>query len=482
MSWSHGGGGPTEVVFVHGNPGSIDDFVRVQELLPADRFRWVAFDRPGHGQSPRFDDSSVEAQLELLGRVIRSRGMSNPVLVGHSWGGGLALLYAREHPDQVAGIVLVGSEAAPDAKLQDWVPAAYTVPGVGWFISELLPLPLINPAVAAFDLCGAFAPASDVGYAGYSASRAAWRFARTSQIRAMVRDERAMFEALKAMWDEGLGPLPPAVVLYGGEDETVVPARHSQVLVPALGDRVREIVHAGEGHMQVVTQPLAVAESIRMVADRAQLGHWPDSDRYSTREVPAPRSESNPLTRYFGNRLDDTLDMFPSSVAVGPGLFVGARATAFAGIGLGGTSEADRYGMNALANPAGGARKPGASPLGGWEESSMGLGLLWGRAGESSYTWVGNAFVLVPIAYRARWASARDASSLTWSMVDFELVGLADKHALRPELTDVPYSPWDVEAELHLIGVGLRLGLAPIEVLDWIGGWFFLDLQGDDGD
>ena len=64
--------------------------------------------------------------------------------------------------------------------------------------------------------------------------------------------------------------------------------------------------------------------------------------------------------------------------------------------------------------------------------------------------------------------------------MDYSLEALMNKDTLRPELTKIKYSPFDVELEVHLLAVGIRVGLAPIEVIDWLGGWFFLDLMGDD--
>src|SRR5215471_9227076 len=62
---SRGTGQP--VVFVHGNPGSSEDW---EELirLSAGEHRAVAFDRPGHGQSERggTEDPDVEAQAYLI--------------------------------------------------------------------------------------------------------------------------------------------------------------------------------------------------------------------------------------------------------------------------------------------------------------------------------------------------------------------------------------------------------------------------------
>ena len=70
----------------------------------------LLYDRLGHGRSdpdPRQRTAHflhVEA-LEVLPRVLETCGISQPVLVGHSDGGSIALIYAATYPDQVSAVV-----------------------------------------------------------------------------------------------------------------------------------------------------------------------------------------------------------------------------------------------------------------------------------------------------------------------------------------------------------------------------------------
>lgn len=104
-----GGGGKT-VVMLHGGPAS-DMESSLRDLAPLARGRELLFyDQRGGGRSgPVLDLSSVTAgqhvlDLEQLREHFRLERLT---LFGHSWGAGLAMLYAMEHPDRVRRVVLV---------------------------------------------------------------------------------------------------------------------------------------------------------------------------------------------------------------------------------------------------------------------------------------------------------------------------------------------------------------------------------------
>jgi pimeloyl-ACP methyl ester carboxylesterase len=70
-----------------------------------------AYSRPGYGRSEGADTPRTgRVVVEELRAVLRAEGLSPPyVLVGHSLGGLYMQLFARIHPDEVAGLVLVDS-------------------------------------------------------------------------------------------------------------------------------------------------------------------------------------------------------------------------------------------------------------------------------------------------------------------------------------------------------------------------------------
>lgn len=60
--------------------------------------RTVAFDLPGHGESPRRDSYRLDELADVLHEAITAAGLREPVIVGHSLAGVLATVYAARYP------------------------------------------------------------------------------------------------------------------------------------------------------------------------------------------------------------------------------------------------------------------------------------------------------------------------------------------------------------------------------------------------
>ena len=96
------------VVLVHSLAGNSAHWAAQLERLRRNR-RAVGLDLRGHGrsESPRNGDYTIAGMAGDVAAVADSLGLDRFVLVGHSMGGGVALVYAGAHPDRVAGLVLV---------------------------------------------------------------------------------------------------------------------------------------------------------------------------------------------------------------------------------------------------------------------------------------------------------------------------------------------------------------------------------------
>ena len=100
--------GGLPLVLLHGGPGSTHLGLGVLEPL-ADERRLVFYDQLGCGNSSQPSDPSlwtVELYVEELANLREALGLERIHLLGHSWGGMLALEYALTQPDGLESLVL----------------------------------------------------------------------------------------------------------------------------------------------------------------------------------------------------------------------------------------------------------------------------------------------------------------------------------------------------------------------------------------
>lgn len=105
--WESGSGAP--VVFVHGNFASKRWF-RAQLEAPVEGYRFLALDLPNFGESaPLGRDASLAHYAEAVEGFLATLGIERTALVGHSLGGAVAQRFSVDHPDMVAGMLLIAS-------------------------------------------------------------------------------------------------------------------------------------------------------------------------------------------------------------------------------------------------------------------------------------------------------------------------------------------------------------------------------------
>jgi len=105
---------PEAVVFVHGNPGSSEDF---DELVPhiGDFARVLAPDMPGFGKSERAAGFTytVDGFARHLDAILAHFGVARAHLVLHDFGGPWGLAWAAAHADRVRSLVLINVGVLP---------------------------------------------------------------------------------------------------------------------------------------------------------------------------------------------------------------------------------------------------------------------------------------------------------------------------------------------------------------------------------
>lgn len=97
-----GEAGAPRVVCLHGVTSHGRHFARLAEAVPG--FHFLAPDLLGHGSSPYEPPWSIDAHLDAIEAIV---GAKPVVLLGHSFGGRLALELAARHPELATRLVLL---------------------------------------------------------------------------------------------------------------------------------------------------------------------------------------------------------------------------------------------------------------------------------------------------------------------------------------------------------------------------------------
>lgn len=209
------------------------------------RYRVMAVDLPGYGESPRMKGrTTIPGYADLLAKLIKEVTDKPVVLVGHSMGGMTSLTLTLRHPELVERLVLVCPTIS--GKLSMFInmfvsPITFLERFVvmNWFISAFEPYfveitdRLMRPA--------SFADRTEITEKEYAHLRADAR--RPGQGRVRAECYRAMIE------NDLRGKLSqidkPALVIWGMEDNTV-PLRDASVVATEWPDAdLRIIPNAG---------------------------------------------------------------------------------------------------------------------------------------------------------------------------------------------------------------------------------------------
>lgn len=249
------------VVFLHGNGILADDWDLSILDNAAQRWRCIAFDRPGHGYSeqPSGQYGAAE-QAAILRAGARALGLERPIILGHSLGGIVALAWALNYPDEVGGVVFLSGYAYPTPRV-DFIPfMGPAIPVAGQVMSRTILQPvdrlLLGPLMRRV-----FEPNPVPPYYSQIPSDI---LLRPTQLEAAAAQIAALIPSAMELSPRYPEIRCPVAIVAGQEDRIVNPQDHAVRLHHDVkGSTLHRL--AGTGHMPHHVRPEAVLAAIDRV-------------------------------------------------------------------------------------------------------------------------------------------------------------------------------------------------------------------------
>ncbi|HYC85207.1 MAG TPA: alpha/beta fold hydrolase [Chryseosolibacter sp.] len=100
------------IVILHGIFGSSDNWLTQSRLL-SENHRVLSLDLRNHGQSTHVDEFDYPAMVKDLEQFITEHQLKDPIMIGHSMGGKVAMNFAVAHPDLLQRLIVVDIAPKP---------------------------------------------------------------------------------------------------------------------------------------------------------------------------------------------------------------------------------------------------------------------------------------------------------------------------------------------------------------------------------
>lgn len=271
------GSGP-DLVLIHGAGGNAREFTFDFIERLTDRYRVIVFDRPGLGYTDRTSDSYGGAfnndaegpaeQAAMLQAAAAAIGADKPIVLGHSYGGSVALAWALNHPDNIAGVINLSGPSHP------WpgdLGAYYKINGssIGGAI--------VPPLIAAFAsdqqienvIVSIFAP--QPVSEGYLERTGAPLTIRPASFRANARQVAGLRPHIVDMAPRYAAEFTVPLEILHGDQDTIVPLEIHSIPLSKAVPHANLTVLTGVGHMPHHAAPELVEAAIDRIAGQAGL-------------------------------------------------------------------------------------------------------------------------------------------------------------------------------------------------------------------
>jgi pimeloyl-ACP methyl ester carboxylesterase len=250
-----------DLVLLHGQPGLGSEWDQVAARLP-ERFHPLLPDRPGHGSSTQ-PGGGLDVNAAAVLAQMDARGIDRAVLVGHSYGGGVALRVASVAPSRVEALVLLASVGPGCLNGWDWLLAAPLAGPfcslMAWHLTPWFGRVLMRVYARRQGREAAIRRHVNIYVWGYNG----WRHGPLW--RTFLTEQRALMGEAAGLADTARAIRVPALVLSDRHDP-MVPFRTAQALTSLIPDARLHVIE-GAGHHLPLRAPEDVAAQITAFLD-----------------------------------------------------------------------------------------------------------------------------------------------------------------------------------------------------------------------
>lgn len=255
------------LLLLHGASSNLNAMRTPLGELLALRHRVILIDRPGHGWSmrDRVSDSTPQVQARMIAQALERLGTGPVIVVVHSLAGALGARMALDHPERVAGLVMLAPVTHPWYGGVGFYNSLVSLPVLGPLLAYTVTLPL-GLLLAEKSARGVFLPQPmPENFVRDSATRL---LLRPREFLANARDLVTLKQAVAEQVPRYGEIRAPVTIISGDVDATVSTVIHSRLFARAVPG-AKLIVLEGVGHMIQNAVPELVAAEIEAMAARA---------------------------------------------------------------------------------------------------------------------------------------------------------------------------------------------------------------------
>lgn len=229
----------------------------------------IWLDRPGLGWSERPSKGrwSPQREARLIAQFLDALEIKTATIIGHSWGGAIAMRLAIDHSHRVEGLVLIAPPLCAWIGGSAWFNAASFWPLIGAFITRIF-VPLTGESALAKGAISAFHPEKVPAH--YLTSSALPLLLRPTVWLANAADMRDVNHHLEQQEKFYVDIKQPTIIIAGKADTVVWTHRHSGMVSRRMQNAELRLI-PGAGHNPHHDHPKTILEAVQDVRRHADI-------------------------------------------------------------------------------------------------------------------------------------------------------------------------------------------------------------------